>query len=910
MKFFYNLSIRYKISIGFLVVVSIFVMQGFASKSSLQLVYENFQIISQENQPAVEKSGLLNSQIEAVFGAMGIYLLTGDAEQEKEFVVGLKRVSISMKLLKKEKAIASDALSINLIEDIEADVAKIKTIQPKLIELSKDNNKNILALAYSQENINPLNRALLQLASQIISSEDEEEYIDERKEVLALAHKLKYSWAGVMTELRLFLAFKAPSATKNIKIYSVTVDEVIARLFELQNKDDLLTLDQSDSLEQFVETKKEFMTNFDKLVSIHSSDAWRQDAYLVKTEVTPLLLDIKEKIDELVYRQKENITIAQKRVDEAYQAQTAQFYSVLVIVIILTFLIAWFLSRFITKSLNLCVYLANEISQGNLKNDIQAESTDEMGKLFESLNFMQKELNNNIETERVISRENSRVKTALDSISGNVLVINNQDKIVYVNKMAQQLYARIERLSLEKGASSDVLKHDLFKSDHPECDKEILKYGSHTILVTSNKIFADDGELLGKVFEMEDKTFELSMESEIENVVSLAMGGELTTKISLTNKTGFFATLSSNTNELLTIIENALNSINVSMQALAKGDLTKDVEQINAGIFGEVESATAKTVAQLREITKKIISSARVIDEISHEISEGNGNLSMRSEQQAAALEQTAASIAQLTSTVSENSSNSIQANDLAKEAQSVAQNGGGVIKDAIDAMQEINESSTKIADIISVIDEIAFQTNLLALNASVEAARAGEQGRGFAVVATEVRNLAQRSATAAKEIKELINDSVQKVETGTKLVNDSGKSLAEIETGVKKVVDIIGEIAAASTEQSRGIQEVNSAITSMDALTQQNAALAEEVTAASINLSERSSIMQQDVSFFKIDEHVESNALRSSFDEVVKVDKAQDKTQDKTPEIIKQKRKSNIADEIKTQSDDDWEEF
>jgi len=908
MQFFYNLSIRYKISIGFLVVVSIFVLQGFASKNSLQLVYHHFQVVSQENQPAVEKAGLLNSQIEAVFGAMGNYLLTGDAAQEKEFVVGLKRVSISMKLLKKEKAIASDTLSIEAIDKISKDVKEIQKIQPRLLALSKDSNKNILAVGYAQENLNPLNRDLLQLASQMISSEDEEEYIDERKEILALVNNLRYSWASVMTELRLFLAFKAPSATDNIKLYSSTVDDIIARLIELQDNDDLLTLDQSDSLERFIVIKKQFMSNFDELVKIHSSDAWRQDAYIVKTEVTPLLLHIKEQIDALVYRQKENITLAQERVDTIYQAQATQFYTVLAIAIVIALIITWLLSRLITNSLNWAVHLANEISKGNLKNDIQAKSTDEMGHLFDSLSHMQTELNNNIETERVISRENARVKTALDNISGNVLVIDNKDKIVYVNHMAQQLFDRIDQLSLETGSISNVLTHDVFKSEYQECDKETLKYGANTVLVTSNKIFAEDGELLGKVYEIEDKTFELSMESEIANVVSLAMSGELETKIELSNKTGFFATLSSNTNELLSIVENALMSLNESMQTLAEGDLTRDIEQVNVGIFGEVESAAAKTVSQLRTITQKISSSARVIDEISQEISQGNANLSMRSEQQAAALEQTAASIAELTSTVAENSSNSIQANDLAKEAQTVAQDGGGVINDAIIAMQEINESSTKIADIIGVIDEIAFQTNLLALNASVEAARAGEQGRGFAVVATEVRNLAQRSATAAKEIKELINDSVKKVETGTKLVNESGKSLTEIENGVKKVVDIIGEIAAASEEQSRGIQEVNVAVTSMDTLTQQNAALAEEVTAASINLSERSTIMQQDVSFFKTEEGStghQSNRLH--FNEVIVFD---EDDRDEKVEIIEEKIQQSDSPKVEFQSSDDWEEF
>lgn len=899
MQFFYNLSIRNKIFIGILVVVAIFVLQGLGSKNSLTLVHDTFQKVSKENQVAVEKAILLNAQIESVFGAMGLYLLTGNEVQEKEFVTGLNRIDITMMLLKKEKAVKADAESVELIDKISANVKKIQIIKPELLKLSKDSNLNILAVGYAQDNLNPLNREMLQLLAQMLTSEDEEEYIEERKEVLKLVNSLRYGWSSVMTELRLFLAFKAPAAIDNINLYSTNVDSLVSRLFELQNNDDLLTLDQSDSLEQFVSIKKQFMGNLEKLVKLHGSDKWRQDAYIVKTQITPLLLDIKEKIDALVYRQKENIDKAQTQVSTIYSEQSQQFYIVLIIAMATAMGIAWFLSQLITKSLQWAVGLAQEISKGNLQNNIQVKSTDEIGSLFKALGHMQDALNKNIETERVISRENARVKTALDNISGNVIVIDNKDKIVYVNNMVQQLYDRIAQLSLDKGENSSILKSEIFSSSHDSCNKHRLEYGEYTILVTSNSIYAEDGEILGKVFEIEDKTAEILMEEEIANVVSLAMGGDLTTKINLANKTGFFATLSTNTNELLSIVENALNSLNQSMQTLARGDLTQDISQTNVGIFGEVEKAVSETVTQLRAITTKIISSAKVIDDVSDEISKGNGNLSNRSEQQAAALQQTAASIEELTSTVKDNTKHTQVANKLAEEAQSVAQQGGEVINDAINAMEQINQSSAKIADIISVIDEIAFQTNLLALNASVEAARAGEQGRGFAVVATEVRNLAQRSATAAKEIKELINDSVDKVQIGSKLVNDSGKSLTQIELGVKNVVDIISDISNASNEQAKGIEEVNQSITSMDTLTQQNAALAEQVTAASINLSERSTIMQQDVSFFQIDSSDEKENSYAQINDVMVLE------EDDELDLS-----SSMEEQTSDSSNDDWEEF
>jgi methyl-accepting chemotaxis protein len=218
----------------------------------------------------------------------------------------------------------------------------------------------------------------------------------------------------------------------------------------------------------------------------------------------------------------------------------------------------------------------------------------------------------------------------------------------------------------------------------------------------------------------------------------------------------------------------------------------------------------------------------------SQEISAGNANLSLRTEEQAASLEETASSMEEMTTTVKQNADNAGQANQLALAARDQAEQGGMVVGKAVEAMSGINDSARKIADIIGVIDEIAFQTNLLALNAAVEAARAGEQGRGFAVVATEVRNLAGRSATAAKEIKGLIQDSVKKVSDGSVLVTQSGRTLEQIVTSVKKVSDIVAEIAAASREQSLGIEQVNRAIMQMDELTQQNAALVGQATAAS----------------------------------------------------------------------------
>ena len=282
-------------------------------------------------------------------------------------------------------------------------------------------------------------------------------------------------------------------------------------------------------------------------------------------------------------------------------------------------------------------------------------------------------------------------------------------------------------------------------------------------------------------------------------------------------------------------LELTVKQTQITVHAATEGDLTARIPL--SGKTGELEALCKGVNAMLdstADLVKRVKTAAAEVQTGAEEISKGNLNLSQRTEQQASSLEETASSMEEMTSTVKQTADNAGQANQLAMAARQQAEKGGAVVSSAVSAMGGINAASKKIADIIGVIDEIAFQTNLLALNAAVEAARAGEQGRGFAVVATEVRNLAGRSATAAKEIKALIQDSVAKVDEGSKLVDESGRTLEEIVNAVKKVTDIVAEIAAASREQSSGIEQVNKAVMQMDQTTQQNAALVEEASAAS----------------------------------------------------------------------------
>jgi methyl-accepting chemotaxis protein len=307
------------------------------------------------------------------------------------------------------------------------------------------------------------------------------------------------------------------------------------------------------------------------------------------------------------------------------------------------------------------------------------------------------------------------------------------------------------------------------------------------------------------------------------------------------------------------LVRSIVNSLAYAMKVaneIADGKLGHDIQVRRTDELGRLLAAFRTMDMKLVEIVGDVRQGSDAVSTAAQQIARGNDDLSQRTQEQASSLEETASSMEEMTSTVKQNAENASHANQLARGAREQAERGGEVVAQAVTAMREINTSSRKISDIVSLIDEIAFQTNLLALNAAVEAARAGEQGRGFAVVATEVRNLAQRSAGAAKEIKSLINDSADKVRVGSELVDQSGKALSEIVDSVKKVTDIVAEIAAASQEQSAGIDQVNNAVSQMDEMTQQNAALVEEASAAARAMHEQANELTRQVAFFQLEDH------------------------------------------------------
>jgi len=535
-------------------------------------------------------------------------------------------------------------------------------------------------------------------------------------------------------------------------------------------------------------------------------------------------------------------------------------------------LILWLgiaLIRTIVRPLDAAVGHFGQIAQGNYSNTIDIERQDEIGKVLEAIKSMQTKLGFDVAEIKRISDENMRIKIALDSICTGVMIADNARNIIYVNKSVVDILGKTEaeiRKQLPNFSVANLVGTNIdgfhknpahqaqLLSSLTGTYKASMLLGNRTMVVTANPMVNEQGQRLGTVAEWLDRTTEVAVEKEVAAIVAASVRGDLTKRLDLQDKEGFILQLGEGMNQLLETSETALNEVARVLGALARGDLTETITNDYSGTFGQLKDDANTTVEKLKEIVNNIKDVTDNINTGAKEIATGNNDLSHRTEEQAASLEETAASMEELTSTVQQNSTNARHANELAVSASDIASKGVTVIGQVVTTMEDINEASRKIVDIISVIDDIAFQTNILALNAAIEAARAGEQGRGFAVVALEVRNLAQRAAAAAGEIKSLIGDSVEKAEDGTKLVAQAGKTMEEIVSSIRGVTVMMSEISAASVEQTSGIEQVNQAITQMDDVTQQNAALVEQAAAAAESLEEQAQSLVITVGSFKVD--------------------------------------------------------
>jgi methyl-accepting chemotaxis protein len=565
---------------------------------------------------------------------------------------------------------------------------------------------------------------------------------------------------------------------------------------------------------------------------------------------------------------------AGKTADSTFAASSTLIFIMLLAGIGGGLALAWFFARAIAKSVGEAVRVANDVSNGKLDGKIDVGSKDEVGQLMAAMQRMQSQVQSVIEAQAEMATRHD----------------------------AGEISYRMDEAAFPGDYGRMVRETNTLVGSHVDVQTRLIEvmkqYAIGDLSVDMDRLPGEKA-IMTEAMDATKRNL-AAINAEIKRLAMAAAAGDFSVRGDVSQYQYDFRDMVEGVNQLMETTDDNLAETSRLLQAIARGDLTARMDGDFHGVFARMRDDANATVAQLTDIVGRIQGASVSINTAAGEIASGNTDLSRRTEQQAANLEETAASMEELTSTVRQNADSARQANQLAIGAAGVASQGGEVVGQVVVTMREIEQSSKKIAEIISVIDGIAFQTNILALNAAVEAARAGEQGRGFAVVASEVRTLAQRSANAAKEIKGLIENSVDKVADGSALVNKAGQTMGEIVASVQRVTDIMAEISAASQEQSAGIEQVNQTITQMDETTQQNAALVEEASAAARSMEEQAAELAQTVAVFQL-AHASAPATAAA-KPITASHKPASAT--KTPAKLRPVAEPALAD------GDDWQEF
>jgi methyl-accepting chemotaxis protein len=554
-------------------------------------------------------------------------------------------------------------------------------------------------------------------------------------------------------------------------------------------------------------------------------------------------------------------------IDDVLHSITAANLIIAFVAFILVTAFGWLVARSIIQPVLALRKVMDDLAQGHLDVSVPGTDTkDELGDMARTVNSF-----------KDISVAAIRARSSLERVSANVMMADPQGVISYVNPSIVRMFTAAEgdiREVIKTFSANDLIGRniDQFHVDAAQRRRTVdgltgthgatARVGRRIFKITVNPVVSALGIRLGTVVEWQDVTGELAIQDEIKEIIDGAVKGDLSRRIALDGKDGFFRAISDGVNTLARTVEEVSEELASMLNALAHGDLTRRIDKSYDGLFLRLKDDYNATAHKLAEVVGRIGQATVAISTAAAEVSTGSADLAERTEQQASSLEETAAAMEQMGATVRSNAENAADANTMARSTKEAAERGGHLAMSAVAAMAGIEASSRKITDIIGVMDEIAFQTNLLALNAAVEAARAGDAGKGFAVVAQEVRVLAGRSAQASKEIKQLIQASDTQVHSGVDMVKKAGAALEGIVDGVGKVATVIAGMASAGAEQSAALDEINGTVAGLDEMTQKNAALVEQTTAAAQAMAGQTSELKELMAFFITDANDDSGSI------------------------------------------------
>jgi methyl-accepting chemotaxis protein len=611
-------------------------------------------------------------------------------------------------------------------------------------------------------------------------------------------------------------------------------------------------------LAQIEQGKDEYSRHLNNAINLSTNNKQGEAAEVLMKDAAVSATKWQGAMEELLSFQHDLNTEYKEQADQDYQGARNTLIALSTLAVALGLLIAWISTRSIVTPVSNALQVAEAVAAGNLDMTVNDSGLDEPAQLMCALAGMINNIRARIFDAAQAANETLRVKIALDNVSTNVMIADNNRTIIYMNKSVVEMLSRAEtdvrkalpnfNVATLMGSSIDQFhknpahqQHMLatFNSNH----RAQINVGGRTFALSASPVM-NNGERLGSVVEWIDRTAEVAVEKEVAHIVEQAVNGDFTVRLTQEGKSGFFAKLSTDMNRLMETSDTGLNEVLRVLDALARGDLTETIETDYQGTFGALKNASNETTAKLTQIISDVINATDALSNAAEQVSATSQALSQAASEQAASVEETSASIEQMGAGINQNAENAKITDAIAGKASTDAGEGGTAVKLTVSAMKEI-------ASKIGIIDDIAYQTNMLALNAAIEAARAGEHGKGFAVVAAEVRKLAERSQIAAKEISDLASGSVQTAERAGQLIDS-------IVPGIERTSELVQEIAAASQEQSTGVGQINTAMSQMNGVTQQNASSSEQLAATAEEMSSQAEQLMDLVEFFKL---ADSNA-------------------------------------------------
>ncbi len=850
-RFWDNLSILNKFILAFGLPVIIMVVAGSAVIIKTDHLNDRLNTHDSRDQLRLTQLSTIVNQIHKSSESLGLYLLSKDTEYKNQYINALSAAMRNISLLQGNDVDTLPASMQQKIKQLQQAIVKLISYKKQFLLYASNDNANFPALKFSSEHINPLSRKILQFISQMLISEDDEDVSTTRRALSNDMFDLRYVWNKIISEMRLYLAFRSPSALKNIHLYQ---DQAIKLRQRLLKKGDLLTFEESNALDELTGVEKKFINNFTKMEVIQSSDQWRSDAYLIRSKYTGVMTNTLALAKGLIKAQRSLIGAKNNHIRQLLKANNTHLAIIIFLAVMAILLFAWLLAWNFSRHLTRVSEVASKIAQKEFNNEITADRKDIIGKVMFSLAQMQTQLHDRLELDAISAAENERIRTALDNASMCVTVNDDSSKIIYINESAKRLFQQVEAQIKEVApgfCAENMLGQDLhFLSNEPslrnfddfylnESKSLAITMGDLHLEISMTPVYDKAESYLGSVIEWHNRSTEVQVEKEIEGIVKAATEGDLTVAVRVADKDGFYRTLAMGLNQVLGVTRSSIDGVSEVLRGLAQGDLTTKIEGDYQGVFGELKEDVNTTIDRLTEVISNVYQHADNSAETSAKVNNVAQTLGAGASEQAASLEEISSTMEEMSANISQSASNSGQTEKIAKQAAMDADDSGKTVAEAVTAMKNIAEK-------IHIVEDIARQTNLLALNAAIEAARAGENGKSFAVVASEVRKLAERSQKAAAEISELSSSTVSVAE-------QAGKNLTHLVPDIQQTADLVQEISIAVREQDNGASEINLALQQLDKVVQQAAISAGEMASSAETLSRQAAAQRDAMEFFTL---------------------------------------------------------